>query len=277
MSNPEAQTGVKSCPSCSNEASEDAKFCPECGAAMDGSKPPAEAVTEIGAKTTAGAIANQVVKGGLLATLTSPPVLMAAIVGAGIFALGFFVSGQNWRGGAPAFNRMPATTPPLSMGQPAQMGQTGQAGAQQSASRVDLSTMTPREAADRLFNRVMAADERGDTAEATRFAPMAVQAYGMVQNKDADAFFHVGLINLVLGDKDGVQQQIAKLKGVSADHLLAMALAIKLAKLNGDNKKADEILARFAKVYNMELAGNRPEYQAHKVTIDKLIAAAPKS
>ena len=37
----------------------------------------------------------------------------------------------------------------------------------------DLSKMTPREAADRLFNRIMTAAERGDTQEALRFVPMS--------------------------------------------------------------------------------------------------------
>ena len=42
---------------------------------------------------------------------------------------------------------------------------------------VDLASLSPRQAADRLFNRVMAASENGDTAEALQFAPMALQAY----------------------------------------------------------------------------------------------------
>ena len=47
---------------------------------------------------------------------------------------------------------------------------------QQSNRPPDLSKMTPREAADRLFNRVMSANERGDKDETSWFSPMAIQA-----------------------------------------------------------------------------------------------------
>ena len=37
--------------------------------------------------------------------------------------------------------------------------------------------MTPRERFDRLFNRIMQAAERGDSAQVERFTPMALGAY----------------------------------------------------------------------------------------------------
>ena len=55
----------------------------------------------------------------------------------------------------------------------------------QAGNPVDLSTMTPRDAADRLFNRVMSAEENGDDAQAKQFAPMALQAYRLVDRPPA--------------------------------------------------------------------------------------------
>ena len=98
------------------------------------------------------------------------------------------------------------------------------------AAAVDLSKMSPRQAADRLFNRVMAADERGDSAEAKKFAPMALQAYGLVKQPDSDAHYHVGLINLVLGDVAQVRKQIDLLYNAAPDHLLGLYLEVNIAR-----------------------------------------------
>jgi len=138
---------------------------------------------------------------------------------------------------------------------------------------IDLSTMTPREAADRLFNRVMAADERGDTAQARQFAPMALQAYRLIDRPDADAYFHMGQINMLLGNLDEVRKQIESIKRDSAEHLLGLALAFRVAKRVGDDKSVSEILARFAAAYDAEIKRSKPEYKAHRVTIEKLHVA----
>ena len=139
---------------------------------------------------------------------------------------------------------------------------------------VDLSTMDPREAADSLFNRVMIADERGDTAQATQLAPMALQAYRLVNRPDADVHYHMGLISLVLGDLDEARLQIENVKQDSAEHLLGLALALRVAKRNGDDKSASDILARFAAAYDAEIGRGKPEYEAHNVTIKRLHASA---
>ena len=102
------------------------------------------------------------------------------------------------------------------------------------AQPVDLSAMTPREAADRLFNRVMAADEQGDTAQVMQFGPMALEAYKLVDLLDADARYHIGLISLLLGDLDKAREQIRNLEAEQPDHLLGLTLAFKVAEKTGD-------------------------------------------
>ena len=139
---------------------------------------------------------------------------------------------------------------------------------------VDLSTMTPRQAADRLFNRVMAADERGDSAEVMQFGPMALEAYKLVDLLDADARYHIGLISLLLGDLDNVRRQINNLESEAPDHLLGLALSIKAAERMGDDKAASNARARFAGAYDVEIGKGRPEYEAHSVTLESLRATA---
>jgi hypothetical protein len=144
-----------------------------------------------------------------------------------------------------------------------------------SASAVDLSSMTPREAADRLFNRVMVADEQGNVEEAQRFASKALQAYDRVAGLDADAHYHIGHIHLVAGDVESTREQIAVLQRVSPDHLLAYVLEHSLAELSGDLSAAAAAAESFAAAYDKEIATGRAEYEAHSQTIERFRANAP--
>ena len=63
--------------------------------------------------------------------------------------------------------------------------------------------MTPKDAADRLFNRIMTAYESGARDTAQFFAPMARQASGMVDSLAADARYPIGLIDLATSDSTG--------------------------------------------------------------------------
>lgn len=133
---------------------------------------------------------------------------------------------------------------------------------------VDLASMSPREAADRLFNRVMSASETGNRDEALQFAPMALQAYQMVPELDADAHFHVGLISLVSGDTAGVRAEIDRLRQYSPSHLLSYYLAYEAT--TKESPEAKEILRQFSAAVDRELATARPEYQAHGNSIARL-------
>lgn len=149
--------------------------------------------------------------------------------------------------------------------------------AQPSAQSVDLSEMLPREAANRLFNRVMRAYEGGDTVQVQQFAPMAIQAYGLIDQLDTDAHYDLGLLSFVSGDIDSVRKRISELKQASANHLLGFDLAYRVAKSAGDDQSVFEILKEFAAAYDTEIASNRPEYTAHRNTIDKLHALTTDS
>ncbi len=221
--------------------------CPSCRTAL---RPDAKFCHECGAPAGEQSDANQQDWKRL-----APFVVLIAVVGAILVsALGYFATQQKDRS-------IPRQSDVVSSS-----GQFEQP--------VDLSTMNPREAADRLFNRVMIADESGDTAQAMQFAPMALQAYQRVDPPDADIHYHMGLISLVLGNLDEARQQIEKVKRDSAEHLLGLALAMRVAKRVGDDKAASDILARFAAAYDAEIGRGKPEYEAHRNTIERLHASA---
>jgi len=141
----------------------------------------------------------------------------------------------------------------------------------------DLSQMSPREAADRLFNRVMMADERGDRTEALTFAPMAVEAYAGLGELDRDAQYHLALIHGVAGDTAGVERAIAAMREGAPGHLLALILEHQMALARGDRDAAARIRVAFDTHYPAEIALSRPEYQDHGNIIERfrIDVAAP--
>src|SRR3989304_3700228 len=98
----------------------------------------------------------------------------------------------------------------------------------------DLSSMTPREQADRLFDRVMTASEGGNAGEVTFFGPMALQAYGMIGQLDADARFHVGLIEAALANDTGATAQADSLAKEFPRHLFVPLIRWEVANRRGD-------------------------------------------
>lgn len=133
----------------------------------------------------------------------------------------------------------------------------------------DLSTMTPREAAYRLFNRVMMADEQGNTDEVMQFAPMALAAYDRIEALDLEATYHIGLISAAADDPDKAEDVVNRLRAVVPDHLLASILEHRLAVDRNDQAKAEQAIERFQNAYDAEISVDRPEYRGHQRQIDQ--------
>ena len=114
----------------------------------------------------------------------------------------------------------------------------------------------------------MMASERGDRDEVIRFLPMALQAYDMVPELDADAHYHLGLMHAAAGDYASARTQSAILRQYAPKHLLAMLLEHDDAVQAGDTAAAARIEAEFAEAYFTEMSNPRPEYEAHRNSID---------
>lgn len=130
------------------------------------------------------------------------------------------------------------------------------------ASSIDLSTMSPREAADRLFNHVMNDLAQGDSADALRFQPMAVQAYTVAEPLDQDELFHQALLeNLV--DHQAALETAKRILATDPDHLLGLGAAAQAALATGDSAAALGYYKHLVEVYDAQVAKNLPEYDAH--------------
>ena len=128
----------------------------------------------------------------------------------------------------------------------------------------DLTQMTPRQAADRLFDRVMLASESGDTAQVAQFGPMAIQAHNVLEGGlDPDARLHVGLISLAMGNAAGAAAQADTVLRGSPTHLYGLVLRARAAALAGDAAGRRRALEAFLRSYAAERARNLPEYAQH--------------
>jgi hypothetical protein len=128
---------------------------------------------------------------------------------------------------------------------------------------VDLAQMTPKDAADRLFNRVMQANEMGVRDTAVMFSTMALQAYAMLDGLDDDARFHVGLIELVAGNPAGALAQADTIAAGTPTHLFASMLRADAYRATGDSAAMRRAEDAYLQNFDAELAATRPGYEHH--------------
>ena len=162
--------------------------------------------------------------------------------------------------GAPALDNGAATAPAAAAG---------------GASGVDISSMTPQERADRLFNRIMSYAERGKSDSVQFFAPMAITAYEMLGDLSLDQRYDLGRIAEVSGDPLIATAQADTILLKNPTHLLGLVLAANAARMRKDETKAREYLRRLAAAEASERAKKLPEYEAHANDISAALAQAP--
>jgi hypothetical protein len=168
--------------------------------------------------------------------------------------------------GVLALSRDPAFT---ASGAPGSVAQTAAA-----AELPDISNMTPRERFDRLFNRIMRSAESGDESSVGTFAPMALQAYAMLDSIDADARYHAALIMLHTGDVNGARALADTISKLQPHHLFGTVIRGTIARFQQDPKALDAAYAEFLKNYDGETAAGRPEYSEHPSSLQNFLEAA---
>jgi hypothetical protein len=138
----------------------------------------------------------------------------------------------------------------------------------------DLSQMTPREQFDRLFNRIMAASEQGDTATANRFSPMALVAYQNLPEVDQDARYHAAMLRLHGGDIEGAQALADTIGTIQKGHLFSYVLNSAIARFGNDQAKLKLNYEGYLAHLDAEMAAGRSEYQDHKTMLDNFTTTA---
>jgi len=135
-------------------------------------------------------------------------------------------------------------------------------------------TGTPREQADRLFNRVMQALAAGDLEQVNFFAPMGILAYRQAGELDDDGLYHLSLLETVGGDPSSGLETAERILEGSKDHLLALAAAAQAADALGDRDRATRYYEHFLAVYEAESERPLPEYLDHAQILEPYRAEA---
>jgi len=138
----------------------------------------------------------------------------------------------------------------------------------------DISQMSPRERFDRLFNRVMQAAERGDTAQVVRFTPMALGAYGQLDSTDADARYHAAVLRMQVGDMAGALALADTILARNPGHLFGYIVRGTVAGLQNDTARRRVAERDFRAHFAAESAAGRQEYQEHQPVIDEFKQSA---
>ncbi|HEX9562741.1 MAG TPA: hypothetical protein VF981_02170 [Gemmatimonadaceae bacterium] len=151
---------------------------------------------------------------------------------------------------------------------------TAAGGAMGGAGAVDIASMSPRERASRLFDRVMRLQTQGKTDSATFFASMALGVYESLGPLDADLRYDYGRIAEVGGNLDIAQAQADSILLQSPDHLLGLILASSVAAARNQDDRVAALNSRLLAAEAAQLATGLQEYVLHRTDIDAAIAAA---
>lgn len=127
----------------------------------------------------------------------------------------------------------------------------------------DISRMSPRERFDRLFNRVMAAAERGDTATVVGFTPMALGAYHQLDTIDTDARYHAAVLLIQAGDLPAALALADTVLAGGRGHLFGYLIRGEAARLAGDSGGERRAYRDFLRNYEAEMRAGRVEYREH--------------
>lgn len=238
------------CPRCQHRAnSAEANFCSRCGGALRGPPcPSCGATSEAGDSycTQCGTELRPARArfGGQAARVPWAVAAMLALALVLVFVL---------RGGG---GREVTLSPPpgASSGGP---GSTTPLGP---TSAVDLGSMTPRQAAIRLFDRVMRALEAGNQAEANQFLPMAIASYDLIAALSLDDRFHLSLLYAAADNGEAALLTAEAGLAVRPTHILLLGAAAQAALSTGDVATARAHYQTLVDVYEEEIRAGLEEY-----------------
>jgi hypothetical protein len=140
----------------------------------------------------------------------------------------------------------------------------------------DISSMSPEERADRLFNRVMSYASNGKADSAAFFAPMAMSAIESLSPLGAHGRYDLGLIALVAGDNAKAAAQADTILKERPTHLLGLSLAARAAEARGDAAAAKAFRDRLVAAEKSERAAGLQEYSDHDADLRTALDEARK-
>ena len=238
------------CPVCGATLPARAKFCGECGNPVKGAA--AHATTAAAGRAPAPPAPN--------------PILPWFIAGVSVIAIQTLALILALR---PPGSSAGGTEPTASSPQ----GGTFNPGAR---ATTDISSLSPRQSADRLYDRTVRANEANDSAQVQFFGPMTLQAYAAVSPLDADARLHIGMVDIALGNVDAAGAQADSIARSSRTHLFGPLLKARVAEQKGNTAALRQAYQSFLANYDAERRKNLPEYEQHQTILSELKTTAER-
>src|SRR5258705_1391715 len=209
---PTSAAPSSACPACGTPGS--GRFCANCGAPLHGAVcANCRAPLTPGAKfchrcgSPAGAATER-----SSGSINALPWTVAAIA---LLALVALIAGQRFGRARESQGESVATAPAGSPRAP------------------DISALSPSERAERLYDRIMGAAERGRVDSVQFFMPMALQAYMSLDSLTVDQRYDLGRLAEVAGDAPLATAQADTILRKQPQHLLGLVLASRAASLRG--------------------------------------------
>ncbi|MGZ8413244.1 MAG: zinc ribbon domain-containing protein [Gemmatirosa sp.] len=265
-----APLDATACAGCAAPMTPGAKFCHRCGLAA-GSAPPA------------GAAAPRAAAAGAASVLPWGVAFVALLAVAAMAAGRNFGSARGGTLDAPlnalpqaALGEVPGAAPAVGAPGGAPAGPFAGGGAGAAGGRApDHSPMSPRDIADRLFDRIMRLSSEGKPDSVGFFADMALQNYAQMGSAlDADLRYDMGRVAEVAGRDEIARAQADTILKAQPNHLLGLVLASKAALMRGDAAAVAAFNKRLAAAAPAERAKNLEEYQRHAADIDTALQQA---
>ena len=138
----------------------------------------------------------------------------------------------------------------------------------------DISSLSPRERANRLFDRVMRLAQEGKRDSVAFFAPMVLSAYAMLGTLDDDQHYDLGRVGQVTGVPALAKAEADTILRAHPTHLLGLALAAQAAGASNDAPAQRRYYQRLLAAEPAELAKGLPEYDRHRTDIEAAVADA---
>lgn len=244
------QVVLVACPRCQHRVNAEANFCSRCGATLRGPPcpscgAPSQAGDSYCTQCGASMQPERARFGGQAARVPWAVAGMLALALVLVLVL---------RGGG---GREITLSPPPAAPSGGQGSTTTPLGP---TSAVDLGSMTPREAATRLFDRVMIALEAGNEAEANQFLPMAIASYDLIAALSLDDRFHLSLLYAAAENGEAALLTAEAGLAVRPTHILLLGAAGQAALQIGDATTARAHYQTLVDVYDEEIRAELEEY-----------------
>jgi len=231
------------CANCRAPLTPGARFCHRCGTAA-GASPP---------------IASPPARAG------SGNALPWAVAALSLLAVVALVAGQRFGAGRPGQTSTDAAA------------QTVPGAPVDGARAPDISSMSPRERADRLFDRLMRLTSEGKVDSVQFFAPMALSAYQSLGALDTDLRYDYGRVAEVTGAAEIARAQADSILRDNPTHLLGLVLASRAAAMRGDETARQEFDRRLLAAEPAERPKQLVEYERHQADILNALADARRT